>query len=154
MNIEWTIAKKRGNFRPVLSYAITLTDYEKGLGMPAVRIESTIPKPPDAGLTYCWPGQNERAEWTPAEFHLLMTPPHTDGTLSKSLKLPWREDNDYPEVEESFRSLRDAFERALSQASASRPMDETGSLAISGGAKADIAPAFAAERILQVVKAS
>lgn len=153
MNIEWTITKKRGNFRPVLSYTITLTEYEKSLGVPAVRIESRIPKPPDAGLTYCWPSQNERADWSPAEYYLLMTPPHTDGTISKSLKLPWREGNAYLEVEQSFQKLRTAFERALTESSDSLPMQESGSLSISPGTRADIAPAFAAERILKAVRA-
>ncbi|MFW5735274.1 MAG: hypothetical protein ACOCWR_09450 [Oceanidesulfovibrio sp.] len=154
MNIEWTLSKKRGNFRPVLSYTITLTDYEKSLGVPAVRIQSTIPKPPDAGLAYCWPGQNERSEWTPAEFHLLMTPPHTDGTITKSIKLPWREGNGYPEVDESFGLLRDSFERVLAESSASCPMIETGRLELSGKATSEIAPAFAAERILRAIRAS
>ncbi len=60
MHIEWQIIKKRGNFRPILRYTITLTEFEVGLGMPAVRMQSCLPKPPDAGWTYCWPGENER----------------------------------------------------------------------------------------------
>jgi hypothetical protein len=149
MNIEWSITKKRGNLRPVLQYTIALTEFEKSLGMPAVRIESTIPKPPDAGWTHCWPGENERGDWTPSDFYLLMSPSHRTAKLEEALKLPWRKDNAYPEVEESFETLRQAFEEALVKASGSEPMDITGRMETSNSAKRDIAPAFAAERILQ-----
>lgn len=151
MNIEWSITKKRGNHRPVLRYSISLTEFEKSLCMPAVRIESTIPKPPDASWVYCWPGQNERGDWTPTERYLLMTPSHKTGESSESVKLPWRKGNDYPEVEASFTALRGAFERTLAEASDSPPMNETGRLETSGLAKKTIAPAYAAERILKVV---
>jgi hypothetical protein len=151
MNIQWSITKKRGNLRPVLNYTVTLTDFEKSLGMGAVRIESAIPKPPDAGWAHCHPGENERGDWTPEEFHFLMTPSHRTGKAEADLKLPWREDNSYPEVEASFKALRDAFEEALAGASASKPMQLSGCLETSGIAKKTIAPAFAAERILKVV---
>lgn len=152
MNIQWSITKKRGNLRPLLNYTITLNEFEKGLAMPAVRIESTIPKPPDAGWEHCWPGQNERAPWTPAEFHLLMTPSHRAGETTGQVKLPWRESNEYPEVKQSFLALRDAFETALAQAAASAPLHEEDTLEASSAAKKTIAPAYAAERLLQVVK--
>jgi len=152
VNIEWTISKKRGNFRPVLHYTMRLTDFEKSVGMPAVRVQSTIPRPPDPGLTYCWPGQNERAEWTPAEHYLLTTPPHTVGEANERIKLPWREHNLYPEVEESFLLLRAACELALRESAGSEPMQAEGRLETSGEAKKCIAPALVAERILQVIK--
>ncbi|THB64086.1 MAG: hypothetical protein D6E12_15630 [Desulfovibrio sp.] len=152
MNIEWNITKKRGNFRPILQYRITLTEFEKQLGMPAVRIESSIPKPPDRGLTYCWPNHNERAAWVPSEYYLLMTPPHTKQETHESIKLPWRESNEYPEVGLSFAHLREAFEQVLARSAKSTPMEEQGSLAASAAAKSEIAPAAAAQRILQVVR--
>lgn len=152
MNIEWDITKARGNFRPVLRYTISLTEFEKNLGMPAVRVASTIPKPPETGWTHCWPEQNERAAWTPEECYALQTPSHKKEKLTERLHLPWREDNEYPEVEASFTALRDAFEQALAQASKSLPMHVTGRLETSLGAKKAVAPAAAAEKILQVVK--
>lgn len=152
MNMTWTITKKRGNFRPVLHYTLTLTDYEKSLALPAVRIQSPIPKPPDAGWTHCWPGQNERGDWQPTEFHLLMTPSHQTGKAGDTLKLPWREDNVYPEVEQAFAMLRDAFEAALAQAVDSAPMDQSGSLETSEAARRHIAPALAAQRLLRAVR--
>lgn len=151
MNIEWKINKKRGNFRPVLSYSISLNQFEKEMGLPAVRIESRIPKPPDAGWTHCWPDENERGAWIPGEFYLLMTPSYKSGKVEESIKLPWREDNTYPEVRESFVMLREAFERTLASASASSPMSEQGRLESSTAVKKVIAPAAAAERILKVV---
>ncbi|MFO7596169.1 MAG: hypothetical protein R6W92_07455 [Desulfocurvibacter africanus] len=153
MDIEWSITKKRGNMRPILNYSIILSEFEKDLGMLAVRVESTIPKPPDAGWTHCWPGQNERGDWRPEEFYLLMTPSHKTGKASETLKLPWRQDNAYPEVEQSFMQLREAFERVLVETADSPPMRASGNLETSGNAKRAVAPAFAAGRILQVVKA-
>ncbi len=149
MNIEWKIEKKRGNYRPLLHYTVTLSEFERGLCLPAVRVQSVIPRPPEASWSYCWPGQNERGEWTPADWHLLMTPSHKDGSASQSLKLPWREDNAYPEVEESFTLLRDAFEEALARAVQSAPMNLIGRLETSSAMRRTIAPAFAAGRILR-----
>ena len=47
MKIEWNIVKKRGNYRPVLHYTAVLNEFERGLCLHAVRVMSTIPKPPD-----------------------------------------------------------------------------------------------------------
>ena len=152
MHIEWSITKKRGNYRPVLNFTITLSDFENGLAMPAVRVQSTIPKPPETGWTHCWPGQFERGDRVPEECYLLMTPSHKSRKSTESLRLPWREDNEYPEVEESFALLRQAFEAALAKSSQSAPMSAKGSLETTAATKKTIAPAFAAERILQVVK--
>ncbi len=151
MNIEWKIEKKRGNYRPLLHYTVTLSEFECGLCLPSVRVQSVIPKPPEASWSYCWPGQNERGEWTPSDWHLLMTPSHKDKSAGQTLKLPWREDNAYPEVEESFTLLRDAFEEILSQALQSTSMNLEGSLHTSSAMRQTIAPAFAAGRILRAV---
>ncbi len=152
MKIEWNIDKKRGNARPLLVFTITLTDFEKELGMPAVRIESSIPKPPDAGWRHCWPGQNERAGWTPGEHYLLMSPSHKKGRVTETLTLPWRESNEYPEVAQSFLLLREAFERELEAAVQSAPLQVQDTLETSPPARKAIAPAVAAERMLRLVK--
>jgi hypothetical protein len=151
VNIEWKIEKKRGNYRPLLHYTVTLGEFECGLCLPAVRVQSLIPRPPEASWSYCWPGQNERGQWTPSDWHLLMTPSHKDKSSSQTLKLPWREDNAYPEVEESFALLRDAFEEALTRAVQSAPMNLGGRLETSSVMRQTIAPAFAAGRILRAV---
>ncbi len=152
MRIEWTITKERGNHRPVLEYTLTLSDFERRLYMPAVRIESAIPKPPDAGLHYCWPGHNERGEWTPAEHYRLMSPKYSDGFVAARLRLPWRDSNEYPEVEASFETLRKVFEEAMAHAAASAPLQLRGHLETSMPTKQAIAPAVAASRMLRAVK--
>jgi len=151
MNIDWTISKKRGNYRPVLTYTITLTEFEKSLAMPAVRIASTIPKPPEAGWTHCWPNQHERTDWKPSEYYQLMSPSHKEKDSRVTLKLPWRETNEYPEVEESLAALRDAFEKTLISSMNSNALNTQGTLKTSAAAKGIIAPTFAAERILRSV---
>lgn len=151
MNIAWKIIKKRGNHRPVLEYTITLSEYEKSLCVPAIRVTSTIPKPPDAGWNFCWPDQNERGSWSPTEWYCIMSPSHRTGEITESVKLPWRENNTYPEVEESFKALRITFEETMQAASASAPINIQGALETSAQAKSAIAPAFAAERFLQAV---
>ncbi|MHC1752733.1 hypothetical protein [Humidesulfovibrio sp.] len=150
MNIDWVITKKRGNFRPVLQYTIKLSDFERELGMPMVRLQSYIPKPPEPSWEYCWPGQNERGEWTPAEFHQLATPAHKTGEAVDVLKLPWRENGEYPEVEASFQALREAFELVLEETTRSAPLRLCGCLETSTQTRRVIAPAFAAERLLRL----
>lgn len=151
MNIEWKIEKKRGNYRPLLHYTVTLNEFERGLCLPAVRVQSVIPKPPESSWSYCWPGQNERGEWTPSDWYQLMTPSHRDKSSGQTLKLPWREVNAYPEVEESFTALREAFERELSLAVNSAPLNLQGSMEMSSLIRKSVAPAYAAQRILRAV---
>jgi len=69
-----------------------------------------------------------------------------------ALRLPWREDNHYPEVEDSFRELRRAFEAALAQAHASEPLDLRGELALTQALRRELAPAVMAERLLRLAK--
>jgi len=128
MLIEWSIVKKSGNFRPVLRYALRLTEFEKSLAVPPVRLQTGIPKPPEPGLSYCWPGRNERGQWTPQEHYVLMSPPHIAPECEESVKLPWRENNAYPEVEEAFLGLRAVFEEALALTAASQAMRMEGRL--------------------------
>lgn len=150
MNIEWKLTKRRGNLRPVLTYTIALTEYEASLALPAVRVESTLPKPPDAGWIHCWPGQNERAAgWSPREFYLLLSPSYRDVRATGELKLPWRADGEYPEVAESFEYLRAAFEEVLAASTASGPLDMQGYLETSAQARKIIARDVAARRLMR-----
>ncbi len=153
MNIMWNLSKKRGNFRPVLRYTISLNEFEKNLCMPAVRIQSNIPIPPEAGWVHCWPGDYERGDWQPSEYYFLMTPSHKSWSVTEEIRLPWRASNNYPEVEESFTQLRAAFENVLQESCESKPLKTHGTLESTAAAKKCIAPAYAAERFLQVVKA-
>ena len=114
MHIEWNITKRRGNIRPVLHYTVTLEEHERELALPFIRVVSTIPEPPDSWQEFCYPGQHERAE-NPAsgKTYDLEIPSHKGRLWKQSLRLPWREENDYPEVEQSFKKLCDAFEAEL-----------------------------------------
>ena len=111
MHIEWNITKRRGNIRPILHYTVTLEEHERELALPFIRVVSTIPEPPDSWQEFCYPGQHERTG-NPAsgKTYDLEIPSHKGRLWKQSLRLPWREGNDYPEVEQSFKKLRDAFE--------------------------------------------
>lgn len=150
MRITWRITKQRGNHRPVLRYAVTLDEHEIALGMAVVRIESTIPEPAEAWRECCLPGEFERGARPPAGVRLLETPSHAQVSGETSLRLPWREDNAYPEVEESMQLLRRAFEAALAAAHASAPMDEQGELLCSAELRRELAPDVLAQRLLRL----
>lgn len=76
MLIEWKISKRAGHLRPKLYYCITLEDFEVALAVPMVCMRSTIPKPPDAGQHYVWPGTKERGQEVFEEVYELCTPSH------------------------------------------------------------------------------
>lgn len=156
MLIEWKIKKKRGNLRPELIYNVTLEEHEKALALPPLRIPSYIPKPKDSWQEFCYPGQMERSlsggGKDGEEYYHLETPSHRGRSWSQSLRLPWRESNSYPEVEESFTRLRETFELELSKAYASQPMEEENSLESTVASKENIAPGVLAERFLQFAR--
>ncbi len=150
MRIEWSIEKKRGNLRPILRYTVTLERHEEHLALPMVRVTSTIPEPPSSWQAFCYPDQFERAGVEPAGHYLLETPNHKRKTGSAELRLPWRPDNRYPEVERSFGALRAAFEAELAAAHHSGPMSERGELVLRPAVREVIAPAVVAERLLKM----
>lgn len=151
MQIEWKIIKKRGNLRPVLSYCVHLEDHEKALALPVVSIVSNIPKPEEDRQDYCYPGLLERAsDYSPKIFHVLEAPSHKGHAWTRTLVLPWREGNNYPEVEASFELLRHAMEEALQGAYSSEPMEVAGCVRTSSGAKTKIAPGILGEKFLRI----
>ncbi|MDL2316456.1 hypothetical protein LJC59_05180 [Desulfovibrio sp. OttesenSCG-928-A18] len=153
MRIEWTIEKKRGNLRPMLRYSVTLEEHEKALALPGISVLSCIPEVEEERQEYCYPGQYERTKIATTgierQRRYLEIPSHVGHSWTHSLRLPWRKDNDYPEVETSFRLLREAFEKELAAAYASKPMRAEGSLETSAPAKANIAPGILGERFLR-----
>ena len=154
MRIEWSIIKKRGNLRPELSYTVLLEEHEKALALPALRVESTIPEPADSWQEHCYPGQCERGGVPHKGVYPLEVPSHQGRTWAQSLRLPWREDNAYPEVEASFGILREAFEKELATACESAPMQEKGSLQTTAQTRKNIAPGVLAERFLLLAEKS
>jgi hypothetical protein len=154
MKIEWSIIKKRGNLRPLLNYKVSLEEHEKNLAVPPVSIVSTIPRPKEDWQEHCYPGQyerNEREEVASAcEFYTLEAPSHKGHAWTRVLRLPWRENNLYPEVEASFDQLRQELENELQTAHASLPMQKSGALQTSASGKTAIAPGILADRFLRI----
>ena len=151
MHIEWKITKKRGYFRPVLHYCVRLEEHEKALALPIVSIVSNIPQPDEDRQDYCYPGLFERAaEHTPTRFYTLEAPSHKGHSWTRSLTLPWRKSNEYPEVAQSFERLRAALEAEIEKADHSQPMNECGKVQTSSTAKVMLAPNLLAERFLRL----
>lgn len=153
MQITWKISKKRGYLRPMLTYGISLEEHEKALALPPMRIKSHIPEPLDSWQEHCYPGQHERAD-PPAlgEMYDLDVPSHKGRLWPQSVRLPWREDNNYPEVEASFRLLREVFERELSKAYASQPMALEAGLESTPEARLRVAPGVLGERLVRFAR--
>ncbi len=155
MKIHWKIEKKRGNIRPVLTYSFSIESYEKNLALPPIRVQSTIAEPINSWQEHCYPQQFERAGEPQFQgCYNLEIVSHKGGSWSQSLRLPWRENNEYPEVEASFEALREAFEQELRNADASEPMDEAHYLTVSTATIQSIAPAVLAEKFLDFAKKS
>lgn len=150
MIIEWSITKKRGNFRPVLSYTIRLEEFEIQLALPGVLLQSTIPEPPQPWSSSCLPATNERAG-EQCSTHRIYTPDHKTAETGGRLTLPWREDCSYPEVKESFTRLRADFETVLREAYSSLPIEENGRLELSAETKRHIADGIVSEKFLKAV---
>ncbi|KUG28600.1 hypothetical protein ASZ90_001525 [hydrocarbon metagenome] len=150
MRMEWSIEKKRGNLRPVLRYRVILERHEEHLALPMVRVASSIPEPPSSWQAFCYPDQFERAGLPPAGCYELETPNHKRKSGGAELRLPWRQDNHYPEVEASFVALRAAFEAELASAHASAPMHLRGEMELRPMLREAIAPAVVAERLLRM----
>ena len=125
--------------------------HEKALALPIVSIVSDIPQPEEDRQDYCYPGLFERAAgYTPAHFYTLEAPSHKGHSWTRTLTLPWRKNNSYPEVEQSFQRLRNALEAEIEQADNSQPMSVTGSVQTSAAAKVMLAPNLLAERLLRL----
>ncbi len=149
MKIEWKITKKRGNLRPVLSYSFVIEPFERELALPPILLESTIPEPLEPWQEHCYPHEFERAHAPEYKgCYRLQLVSHKGRAWTQQLRLPWRVDNTYPEVEHSFEMLRAAFEKELINANVSKPMDESAFLTISDGTTQNIAPAVLAEKFL------
>ncbi len=153
MKIEWSINKERGNLRPILTYSFSVDKFEKALALPPVIIASSIPEPVESWREYCYPNVDERSK-NPVykDFYRLEIVSHKGKLWEQKIRLPWREDNNYPEIEESFNKLRQAFEEELERANASLPMNESSFLNITEKATVDIAPSVLAEKFLHFAK--
>nr|WP_319493163.1 hypothetical protein [uncultured Desulfobacter sp.] len=151
MQITWQIKKKRGNFRPRLTYKITLESFEKELAIHAVQIESHIPMIPSSHLSYCLPGEHERSRlWTPDRYHVLQVPYFKDGFTNGFIRLPFKTSGQYPEVVSSFEKLREEYEKKVCSVYAHPPLEQTGRLDISDETRSRIASRVTADRLLSL----
>ncbi len=151
MKINWQIKKKRGNFRPRLTYTITLESFEKELAIHAVRVESHIPMIPSSHLSYCLPGEHERSlSWKPDRYHVFQVPYFKIGYADGFIRLPFKDSGQYPEVVSSFKKLREAYEKKVRTVYAQPPLEQTGSLDISEETRSRIAPMVTASRLLSL----
>lgn len=150
MNIDWRITKKAGNYRPTLSYVITLEEHEMELAIERLVIETTLPVIASPERAWCLPGEDERrAGWQPEGFHRLAVPWFRVGVDSGFLRLPFRESALYPEVEFSFGRLRDEYEKLVRRALRWGSLDISGSLSGTAATKREIAGTIAAKKMLQ-----
>lgn len=148
MEILWKVHKKRGNYRPVLSWAITLEPSEMALGLAPLPVDTGIPMPCCYWEPHCYPGQHERRGAASQGSWEVITPSHRSGKAEGRMVLPWREENVYPEVAEGFERVRSAMEKALSEAARSLPMHEEGRLELGEMARKRLAPGLVADRLL------
>lgn len=149
MKISWNINKKQGNFRPHLHYTICLEGYERELAVHTINLTSTIPKIPCAHEAFCLPNIHERkVGWQPNSFHQISTPYFRDGTVNDYIRLPFRKNNDYPEIEESFAKLRYQFEVIVRDAYGAVGFTQEKELDTSSATKEIIAAHLAARKML------
>ena len=151
MEINWQIKKKRGNFRPRLTYTITLESFEKKLAIHAVQVESHLPMIPSSHLSYCLPGQHERSlSWKPGRYHVFQVPYFKDGYIDGFIRLPFKDSGQYPEVVSSFKKLREEYEKKVRSVYAHPPLEQTCSLDISEDTRSRIASRVTASRLLSL----
>lgn len=151
MKINWQIKKKRGNFRPRLTYTLTLESFEKELAIHAVQVESHIPVIPSSHLSYCLPGEHERSlSWKPDRYHVFQVPYFKDGYTDGFIRLPFKDSGQYPEVALSFKKLREEYEKKVCNVYAHPPLEQAGSLDISEETRTRIASRVTASRLLSL----
>ena len=154
MKIKWKIKKKKGNFRPTLSYSIILEDYERELAVPSVNILSRIPEISDPGQNYCLPNCNERdPSWRPGGYHYISVPYFKTGMTSGFIRLPFRDSGKYPEVEQSFALLRKAYEAVVNDAYGRAPINLSEELDISVATKKNIAAKVISRKLQSLYRA-
>jgi hypothetical protein len=152
MKIKWEIEKKRGNWRPTLTYTCTKLPDEVNLAIPAVVMGTKIPEPPNSYRDICMPDTDERNEgWVPKNFTTIKTPRNNEQEFGESLKLPWRPGAKprYPEVEEAFALLQEEWEKCLEITAASAAIHLEGSLDHTKKTKDILAPIVARRKITE-----
>lgn len=159
MKIEWTIKKKRGNFRPTLDVKFKLEDYETNMNILPVGIKTPFPREAKAEgknyfFTSSWkkrcPHDTDLKSWK--KFHTICLDT-TQSESSCTYYLPWKPgaSSQYPEVAIVLKALQRKYEKALKEAYDSLPFEINESLDMSSDCKKYIAPGIVAKKMLKVV---
>lgn len=140
MVIEWKITKKRGNWRPVLQVTMTKDQWEKDLNVNGGVVKTTIPCVPGS---FGMPREGSfelKPGWEPQSYYEATLPSAWELSHSFKLDIPLREDNQYPEVEESMALIMNEYEKRLRQAFESSHFERIGQLEMSTDTKIMVAP--------------
>lgn len=149
MRITWKLDKKRGNYRPTLTYTMVLEDFEREMAVDSINILSLLPKINNSHEAYCLPGTHERVEgWQPRDYHFISTPYFKDGQAKGSLRLPFRESGEYPEIVESFALLTHRHEARVRETYGWQPLAKRGELDLSDETREAIAATLTARKLL------
>lgn len=151
MQLTWNITKKRGNWRPVLTYKCVKDGWEDDLAVPGGRTHIRVPSPGSWPSANCMPGEHERSERFQMHESALELPMYTKTELTVKITLPWRPGAhpEYPEVEEAMGQLMAEWERQVLDALASSALTIEGTVEPSTEFKRQVAPYVAARRMLQ-----
>lgn len=125
MRITYGITKRRGNWRPVLTYQCRKDKWEWDLAVPGGDTLVRVPR----GHTYiekALPGELERADKPFTDMVVLKLPSSDDMANDQKVILPWRPGAhpEYPEVHEAMQALMAEWERRVSEAMASGEFTE------------------------------
>jgi len=147
MKIKWRIEKKQGYWRPVLTYSIELEQWEIDLAIPKVSIKSKIATPPDF---FSYATEEKNNNWKPKNYHTISTADWSVKKAEREIKLIWKpgKNPDYPEVEESFKMLREAYEKELIKAIESKGFIKDGELELTPQTKRKVAPYAAKQKMI------
>jgi hypothetical protein len=117
MKIEYTITKKRGNWRPILAYKVIKEQWEIDLAVPGVYTDIRVPKGHDY-VHSVLPGDSERGSEHVEDSAALKLPPHDTAAYDAKIILPWRPGAhpEYPEVHQAMRDLMTEWERRVAEA--------------------------------------
>lgn len=139
MEVRYKIEKPFGIYRPVLYINCYYTSEEALLRPATKRVETDI-KVIISGMG----GVPDTEIEEEVSRNLSICPGWND---SYKFYLPWRRDNNYPEVEVGIKQIRDEMERALLEAARSHPISASGQMGLTPEAEAELAPILVAIKL-------
>jgi hypothetical protein len=140
MKVQYKIEKPVGMYRPVLNIYWEYAPEEKALNPITNDITTEII------IVNGWSRTVNDAKTEEEKTAKLSLRPGI-GNEPRTYYLPWREDNNYPEVEVGIKQIRDEMERALLEASRSHPFTASGEMGLTPEAEAELAPILVAIKL-------